>query len=105
MKVNDNGANPLAGGGLSPGAKQVGGAQPVERERGVGRRAGVEARGDGDSVQLSSLGQALQAEDIDSPERLQRVEQLRNAVKAGRYEIDADQLGQKLVDDALNGGI
>lgn len=103
MRVNDNGgANPLTGAGIggaerTQGTQQVGGA-------GGDRRGRVE-RGDGDSVQLSSLGQALQASDVESPERLEQVDQLRGAVQSGRYEVNAEDLSRKLVDDALKGGL
>ncbi|MDX1980424.1 MAG: flagellar biosynthesis anti-sigma factor FlgM [Bryobacteraceae bacterium] len=100
MRVHDNGTNPLAGGGVSGagGAQQVGGAGNA------GKRQAIENKTEGDSVQLSSLGRSLKAEDIDSPERQQRVEELRADFKAGRYEVDAGELGKKLIDDAINGG-
>lgn len=102
MRVNDNGANPLTGAGIggaerSQGTQGVGGAAE-------GRRGRVE-RGEGDSVQLSSLGQALQAEDVDSPERQAQVAQLRADFQAGKYQIDTEALSSKIVDDALKGGL
>lgn len=106
MRVNDNTANPLAGPGVD-GTQRSHQSQGVGGAGGQGPRGPVEKSG-GDSVQLSSLGQALQAEelrasDIESPERQQRVAQLNKDVKSGIYQIDAENLSRKIIDDALAG--
>ncbi len=102
MRVSDNGSNPLQGAGVG-GPDRSQGTQGVNG--GGDSRRGRVGRGDGDSVQLSSLGQALQAEDVESPERAQRVDELKSDLQNGRYSIDAEGLSRKLISDALNGGL
>jgi flagellar biosynthesis anti-sigma factor FlgM len=67
---------------------------------------GVKRAGHGhDRTELSALAKPI-ADLISgqSPERLNRVEQLREAVAAGHYQTDSKVVSSKLVDDAIAHG-
>lgn len=100
MRVNDNGPNGLHGTGPGGG---VGGASKTQQPTPVGPGQGTQGgrRTDGDQVQLSNLGQALQAADVESPERLERIAALRADVRAGRYAPDPAAVSRSIVSDAL----
>jgi len=76
-------------------------ARGVERAGAAGTDAAREARGGRtDEVALSGLAASLQSLQPDSAERQQRVESLREAVAAGRYEVDAAAVASSIVQEA-----
>ncbi|MCC6390020.1 MAG: flagellar biosynthesis anti-sigma factor FlgM [Bryobacterales bacterium] len=103
MKIPENQLPGLGSAGLG-GASGAGGA---DRTRGVdsstlsSTRREEHTSPDGDRVQLSGLSQALQAASEDSPERLAKVEQLRQAVQSGTYQPDPKAVGQSILNDAI----
>lgn len=103
MRINESNSS-LPGAGIG-GADRTQGTQGTSGVGPGGRRGGLERTGDGDQIQLSNLGQALQAEEPDSAERASRVAKLQSDVQSGRYEVDAEDLSRKLIDDAINGGL
>lgn len=103
MKINDPNLNGVNSSGLN-------GSQGLDRTRATeavqqGSRPGGGRRAEGpsDQVQLSNLSQSLNAADSESPERVARVEQLRNQVASGNYNPDAQQVSQSLVQSTLEG--
>jgi flagellar biosynthesis anti-sigma factor FlgM len=95
MKINDQsnvGATPL------PGAKSVGGVEPVER-----REVSHAVTSDGkDSAELSSLASKISdAVKKDSDNRAARVEELRAQVASGAYQVDAAATSHGIVNDAV----
>ncbi|MGH9719662.1 MAG: flagellar biosynthesis anti-sigma factor FlgM [Bryobacteraceae bacterium] len=79
--------------------------------QGTGRTEAVESQGtagvrrgrvEGDSAELSGLaGKVAETITGESPERLARLESLRAVVASGRYQVDAQAVSKKLVDEAL----
>jgi flagellar biosynthesis anti-sigma factor FlgM len=102
MRINDNNSlHGLTGTGVN-GPDRARGADNVQS--GSGGR--IEQRSqDGDRVQLSGLSHALRTETEDTPERLEKVAQLRAAVQSGQYLPDPVKVGSKIIDDALKGGL
>ena len=101
MRINDNNSlQGLTGTGVGgPDRTRETGAQS-----GSGNR--IEQRSqDGDRVQLSGLSHALRTETEDTPERLEKVAQLRADIQSGKYQPDPVQIGSKIIDDALGGGL
>src|SRR5258708_7972152 len=103
MKINDPNLNGLNPGGLN-------GNQGPDRTRGTdgiqpGSGPGGSRRGESpsDQVQLSSFSQSLTAAGIDSPERKSQVAQLGSDVSAGRYQPDALQVSQSVIQSTLAG--
>jgi anti-sigma28 factor (negative regulator of flagellin synthesis) len=100
MKVNDPNLT-----GVTPG--QIGGAglDQAQRTEVVGRRRpggpGAAAGDSPDTVSLSGLSSEVRALNVDSPERLARLEKLSAEVAAGRYQADAQGVSKRLVDEAL----
>ncbi len=107
MRIND--ANLHGPGGVG-GNQGVGGQRTNATDkagRGDGRPTGKAESGqseDGDRFQLSSLGSSLRSEDIGSPERQARVEQLRAEFKSGKYNPDNAEVAKSIVADALGNG-
>lgn len=95
MTVNDTNARAAGAAGL--------GKAPEVESVGLGTRANVRGQTPAaeDSVQLSQLSSYLQATDEKSPVRVAYVEQLRASVAAGQYQIDAQEVGRRMIDDAL----
>lgn len=94
MRIQDSNATPIG----SRGLEKTDGAEATGRSRG----RGAELRsGGGDSVELSSLGSQLARLTADSPERAARLEQLAADVASGRYQVDAQAVSQRLLDDSL----
>jgi anti-sigma28 factor (negative regulator of flagellin synthesis) len=104
MRIHDPNVSGLGGAGGAGGAGRSNGPQGAE---GVGRsRGGVaparsERSEDGDRIQLSGLSQELSAAEFDSPERLDRIDELRAAVRSGQYQPDAASVSKAIVADAL----
>jgi len=51
------------------------------------------------SIDLGALGHNLRKQTEGSPEREAHIERLRKLVQSGEYEVDAEALAQKLMDD------
>jgi anti-sigma28 factor (negative regulator of flagellin synthesis) len=104
MRINDNNSmSGLTGTGVG-GPDRTRGTEGVQSSLG-GR---IEQRSqDGDRVQLSGLSSALRTETEDTPERLEKVAQLRTAIQSGAYHPDPRAVGSRIIDDALgrSGGI
>jgi anti-sigma28 factor (negative regulator of flagellin synthesis) len=99
MKIPENHVNGLAGNGTGA-AERARQTDPLSRPQPV-PRDGVGRSEDGDSVQLSHLSTHLRLSAEDSPERLERVEQLRTLVQTGRYNPDPQELSRKIIEDAV----
>mgnify|MGYP001489253156 CR=1 FL=1 len=101
MRINDA---HLGGLGQTGGASNTSGAGrsgQIERTDASSTGRVDQQTSDGDRIQLSGLSQALRVETENTPERAARVEQLRQAVQSGTYQVDAAQVSHKIVDDAL----
>ena len=104
MKIHDNHLTSLGGAGL-----QGTGAAGTDRTRGVdganqnGGQRTEQRTPDGDRVQLSRLSDTLRADSEDTPERLEKVRQLKEAYQSGQYKGDSAVVSQRLVDEALGG--
>ena len=96
MKIPDN-LNGINGAGIG-GAERARGAEQTQQP-GSGRTA--ERRGDADEVQLSGLSRAVRLTTEDTPERLEKVQQLHDAVQSGQYQPDSQEVSNKLIDEAL----
>ena len=59
--------------------------------------AAAEAKKRHDSVELSGLSKALSEPSVNEA----RLERLHKAVAAGTYQVPAEQLSRKIVDDAI----
>ncbi len=58
-----------------------------------------------DRVQLSGLtGRISQSMEIDAANRASRVNQLRDAVQSGTYQVDANALGSAMVNESRAAG-
>ena len=51
------------------------------------------------SIDLGALGDNLRKQTEGSPEREAHIERLRKLVQSGEYEVDAEALARKLIDD------
>ena len=54
-----------------------------------------------DRVSLSAMSEHVKALAVDSPNRIAKLEKLSSDVATGRYQVDAQALSQRLVEDAL----
>jgi len=80
---------------------QVDKAQQLQVEQGAKGKQTDSAK---DSVSLSPFGSDLaQAIHNDSPEVVQQIDQLRQAVNSGTLNVPADQVAQAVVNGAVNG--
>ena len=99
MKIHDSQLAGLTGAG-------VGGAERSRAAEGAtqtGTERTEQRTPDGDRVQLSLLSNALRSESEDTPERVQKVQELREAYQSGAYQGDAAVVSKRLVDEALGG--
>jgi flagellar biosynthesis anti-sigma factor FlgM len=101
MRINDANLNGLNGAGGASTTTGAGRAGQVERTDSNSTGRVDQKTADGDRIQLSGLSQALRVETEDTPERLSKVDQLREAVQGGTYRPDAAEVGKKIIDDAL----
>ncbi|MCX6621005.1 MAG: flagellar biosynthesis anti-sigma factor FlgM [Acidobacteria bacterium] len=100
MKINDSNANNV-------------GSTRYESTRGPdGVRSGNRGTGgvsssssDGDDVQLSGLTGLLKSASSGSAERAQKTRKLAQQVQAGTYQVDAQALSRRLVDEMLGRGV
>lgn len=80
---------------------QVGKAQQLQVEQNAKQKQTESAK---DSVSLSPFGSDLaQAINNDSPEVIQQIDQLRQAVNNGTFNVPADQVAQAVVNGAVRG--
>lgn len=101
MRINDQNLQGLGNTGASGlgSTNRTGGAEELTGSRSANRTETTS--GDGDRVQLSGLGQALRTDLEDTPERIDKVAQLQQAVQSGTYQPDSGVVAGKLVDEAL----
>ena len=91
MKINQGSLD-------SAGVSQLGKTPGI----GSGGAGSSLTRSDRDRVQLSDLSAHLLASaNASAPERAARVQQLTSDVRAGRYQVDAQALSHKLVEEAI----
>ncbi len=80
---------------------QVGKAQPLQVEQDAKQKQTESAK---DSVSLSPFGSDLaQAIHNDPPEVIEQIDQLRQAVNNGTFNVPADQVAQAVVNGAVRG--
>ena len=80
---------------------QVGKAQQLQVEQNAKQKQTESGK---DSVSLSPFGSELtQAINNDPPEVIQQIDQLRQAVNNGTFNVPADQVAQAVVNGAVNG--
>ncbi len=96
MKVNDPNLNSLAS---SEALRSQGAARAGSSSRNAG--AGASGATD-DDVHLSELVRSLRSLASDSPERQQRLEEIARAYASGTYQVDAQALAGKIIDDAVS---
>ena len=101
MKVNDPNLTGIPPGTIGgPGLDKSQQTEQVRRDEMAGK--GNAKLGDSpDKVALSGLSSQLRDLNVDSPERTAMVQRLSADVGAGRYEADATQVSQRLIDDAM----
>lgn len=100
MKVNDPNLSGTQSNAIgNPGLEK---SHQAEASRNPGRTGkGRVAGGSPDQVSLSHLSSQLQMLNVDSPERLQRLDKLSLDVAAKRYQVDAREVSHRLVEEAL----
>ena len=97
MRIDDN----LASSPSDLQSAQVSKAQQLQVEQNAKQKKTESGK---DSVSLSPFGSDLtQAINNDSPEVIQQVEQLRQAVNNGTFNVPADQVAQAVVNGAVKG--
>jgi hypothetical protein len=100
MKVNDpnlTAMTPDTVGGARPDRAQQ--ADQLQR-RSIGG-AGSVAGQSPDSVSLSGLSSHIRALNVESPDRLQKLDRLSEDVSTNKYQVDAQELSNRLVEDAI----
>ncbi len=99
MKVHDPNLTNVASENLR--GTGVDRAQQAEQ---IARRGGKVAPGAGetpDSVAISGLSAGLRAVNVDSPQRVARIEKLGDDVAAGKYQVDAGAVSRSIIENAL----
>lgn len=97
MRIDDN----LVSSPSDLQSTQVGKAQQLQVEQNAKQKKTESAK---DSVSLSPFGSDLaQAINNDPPEVVQQVEQLRQAVNNGTFNVPADQVARAVVNGAVKG--
>jgi anti-sigma28 factor (negative regulator of flagellin synthesis) len=99
VKIHDSQLSGLTGLGVG-GADRTRGAEGVTPS---GPSRTEQKTPDGDRVQLSLLSNVLRLESEDTPERLAKVQELRDAYRSGTYRGDAEVVSKRLIDEALGG--
>ena len=94
MKIDQQNVNQSGGAG---GAQQTGGV--------TGGRGGASSKSayglGSDSVELSSLSEAVRAYTTESPERSQAISQIGKDIQKGNYQVDSLAVSRGLIADAL----
>jgi flagellar biosynthesis anti-sigma factor FlgM len=100
MKIDHTNVSGLTGGlaGAGTGRTERGDHSGDEKQKAA--TASASASGAIDEIQLSELGKQLRVLASDSPERNQRIQELAKLVESGRYEVDAQDLSRRLIEDA-----
>ena len=96
MKIDQQNLQQSGGAG---GAQQAGGAQKVGSGGGTSSSRSAYGLGN-DSVELSSLSEAVRAYTTESPERALALAQLGRDVESGKYQVDAAAVGRSVIADA-----
>lgn len=96
MRVNDSNASNI-------GAAQYESTRATDGVRSGSRGSGsVSSTGsDGDDVQLSGLAGLLKSASSGSAERAEKTQKLAQLVQSGNYQVDANALSRRLVDEML----
>ena len=97
MKIDQQNIQQSGGAG---GAQQTGGAQQVKGGRGASSSKSAYGLGS-DSVELSSLSEAVRAYTTESPERSQGISQIGRDLQKGNYQIDSLAVSRGVIADAL----
>jgi anti-sigma28 factor (negative regulator of flagellin synthesis) len=97
MKIDQQ--NTQQSGGAS-GAQQTAGAQQVKGGRGTSSSRSAYGLG-GDSVELSSLSEAVRAYSTESPDRSLALSQIGRDVHKGSYQVDSLSVSRGVIADAL----
>lgn len=101
MRIDDSSLRG-AGGGQVGGPDRGRGAEGTKGVDGSGSRPRIDQKtADGDRIQLSSLSQSIRVETEDTPERTQKVSELKAAVRSGNYQPDLAEVSKSVVEDAL----
>ena len=101
MKIHNNQLDGLNGSGLqNTGASAARGVNAANQQ---GTARSEQRTPDGDRIQLSRLSDTLRADSEDTPQRLAKVQQLKEAYESGTYQGDAAVVSSRLVDEALGG--
>ena len=98
--------------GVPPGPDKTGGAQShrteqsqkskaVHQKTSAGQAAQTQAEHSPDRVQISDLARALRAEDVNSPERTEKLNRLAAEISSDRYKVDSQALSKSMVDDMI----
>jgi len=98
VKINIDQSAGLTGAGIS-GAERSRAAEAAQTSGGRTEQRTP----DGDRVQLSLLSNALRADSEDTPERLQKVQELRESYRSGNYQQDSAAIAKNLIEEALGG--
>ena len=99
MKVNDPNLTGASAGQVGGTGLEKTQQADVNRRGGIGRDPSL---GDTpDKVSLSGMSAQVKALGVDSPERIAKLEKLSSDVATGRYQVDAQALSQRLVEDAM----
>ena len=88
--------------GMTP--SQVGGTQAPDSVSIRQKKNESAAENSRDQVALSDLSAKLRELDSDSPERAARLERLAAEVASGRYRVDAMEVSDRIIDDAVEPG-
>lgn len=99
MKIDNTNVN-----GAAPERPEQNRTSGVIRPGGYGRTgasANPEPAGGGDQIDLSGLGRILRAHLAESPERTAYIDRLAEIYKSGGYKTDAEEVGRRIVEDAL----
>ena len=99
MKINDTNLPGLNGAQAKAAEKT---RQTTEID-GLSQERTEQRTADGDRVQLSGLSQVLRSDGEESPERLDRINQLKQAYDSGQYQPDAATVSRSVVDATLKG--
>jgi len=91
-----------ANGVQSHRAEQSQKAKSVQQKTPAGQPTkAAEADHSPDSVQMSDLARALRTEDVNTPERTEKLNRLATEISSGRYKVDSQALSKSMVDDMI----
>jgi flagellar biosynthesis anti-sigma factor FlgM len=93
MKVNNPNLSSIASAETSRAQETSRGGRPL---------GASQTGGSGDDVHLSELVRSLRSLASESPERQANIEKLARAYANGSYQVDAEALAGKVIDDAVS---